>query len=87
MTKLIRNPDLIAAEMDGDVVMLSIENGQYHGLTGIAPRIWKCLEAPQSVDELLAYLLQYYVVAEDVLRADLDVFLADMRNNGLIRLA
>lgn len=87
MTKLMRNPDLIAAEMDGDVVMLSIENGQYYGLTGIAPRIWECLEAPQSVDELLADLLQYYDVAEDVLRADLDVFLADMRNNGLIRLA
>jgi hypothetical protein len=85
MTKLMRNPDLIAAEMDGDVVMLSIENGQYYGLTGIAPRIWECLEAPQSVDELFADLLQHYDVAEDVLRADLDVFLADMQNNGLIR--
>jgi hypothetical protein len=87
LTKLVRNQDLIAAEMDGDVVMLSIENGQYYGLTGIAPRIWEFLETPHSVDQLLGDLLQHYDVAEDVLRADLDGFLTDMQQNGLLRLA
>lgn len=87
LTKLVRNQDLIAAEMDGDVVMLSIENGQYYGLTGIAPRIWELLETPHSVDQLLVDLLQHYDVAEDVLRADLDGFLTDMQQNGLLRLA
>ena len=87
LTKLVRNQDLIAAEMDGDVVMLSIENGQYYGLTGIAPRIWELLETPHSVYQLLVDLLQHYDVAEDVLRADLDGFLTDMQQNGLLRLA
>ena len=87
LTKLVRNQDLIAAEMDGDVVMLSIENGQYYGLTGIAPRIWELLETPHSVDQLLVDLLQHHSVAEDVLRADLDGFLTDMQQNGLLRLA
>ena len=53
---LVRNYDLIAVEMYGDVVMLIIENGQYHGLTGIAPRIWECLETPHTIDELLVDL-------------------------------
>ena len=52
----MRNYDLIAVEMYGDVVMLIIENGQYHGLTGIAPRIWECLETPHTIDELLVDL-------------------------------
>ncbi len=83
----MRNKDRIAAEMDGDVVMLSIENGQYYGLTGIAPRIWECLETPQTVEQLLGDLLQHYDVAEDVLRADIDGFLTDMQQNGLVRSA
>jgi hypothetical protein len=87
MTKLTRNQDLIAAEMDGDVVMLSIEDGQYYGPTGIAPRIWECLETLQTVEQLLGDLLQHYDVAEDVLRADLDGFLTEMQKNGLLRLA
>ena len=36
----MRNYDLIAVEMYGDVVMLIIENGQYHGLTQ-GYRVWK----------------------------------------------
>jgi hypothetical protein len=51
MTKLMWNKDLNAAEMDGDVVMLSIENGQCYRLTSIAPRMWECLETPYSVNK------------------------------------
>ena len=35
--RFARNPNLVAAEMDGDMVMMSIEHGTYFGLTGIGP--------------------------------------------------
>lgn len=83
--KLARNAELVAADMDGDLVMLSIETGAYYGLTGIAPQIWRTLESPHTVDELITNLLQQYEVSEDVLRADVKVFLSEMKENGLIR--
>jgi len=33
-TVFVRNPDLIAADMDGDTVMMSIECGEYYGIGG-----------------------------------------------------
>lgn len=82
--KLKRNPDLVAAEMDGDIVMMSVETGSYFGLTGIAPQIWEALEAPQTFDDLLSKMLSLYEVEEEVLRADLTTFVADMQKNGLV---
>ena len=83
--KLVRNPSFVATEMDGDLVMMSIENGEYYGLTGIAPRIWDVLGSPHTVKELLDELLQQYDVAEMVLAADVDLFLSDMKQNGLVQ--
>lgn len=85
--KFVRNVDLVAAEMDGDIVMMSVEHGSYFGLTGIAPDIWNLLENAKSADELIDLLQPIYDVSEDVLRADVDVFLDDMLKNGLVLVA
>lgn len=82
--KLKRNPDLVAAEMDGDIVMMSVETGTYFGLTGIAPQIWDALENPQTAEEIFNQLMSLYEVEESVLLADLNAFLADMQQNGLV---
>lgn len=82
--KLKRNLDLVAAEMDGDIVMMSVETGTYYGLTGIAPGIWEALETPKTSEELFNQMLSLYDVEVDALRADLTSFLADMQKNGLV---
>ena len=82
--KLKRNPDLVAAEMDGDVVMMSVETGTYFGLTGIAPQIWETLETPRTEDEIFQTMLSLFEVEPEILLSDLEIFLADMQKNGLI---
>ena len=82
--KLKRNPDLVAAEMDGDIVMMSVETGSYFGLTGIAPQIWEALDTPQTFEDLLGKMFSLYEVEDEVLRADLTTFVADMQKNGLV---
>ena len=82
--RLKRNPDLVAAEMDGDIVMMSVETGSYFGLTGIAPQIWEALETPLTFEDLLGKMFSLYEVEDEVLRADLTTFVADMQKNGLI---
>lgn len=82
--RFARNSNLVAADMDGDMVMMSIEHGTYFGLTGIAPQIWAALEQPKTASELVQELLPQFDVAADVLRGDIDAFLNDMRQNGLL---
>lgn len=85
--KYIRDTGLISAEMDGDIVMMSIENGCYYGLTGTARAIWDHLETDKSVDELMTLLQPIYEVSEEVLRADVGVFLTDLLQKGLVQVA
>ena len=48
-----RNPDLLAVDMDGDLVMMSIEHGNYYGVGGIGPHVWQLLETPRTTAELI----------------------------------
>jgi len=83
--RFARNPDLISADMDGDLVMMSVEQGTYYGLTGIAPQIWIALEEPKTANELFDALFPQYDVKSETLRRDIDSFLEEMLKNKLLR--
>lgn len=80
-----RNPDLIATEMDGELVMMSVERGEYFGLKGIGSRIWTLLEQPQTLDQLVNQVCQEFKVEADVCRQDLTRFTQQMLDKGLLR--
>jgi hypothetical protein len=86
-TPIIRHPDLIAAEMDGDLVMMSIEQGQYYGVSGVGPRIWELLERPTTVEELAATICDEFAVDEPTCRRDLLNFSQELLGMGLVQLA
>lgn len=50
----------IAAEVDGDIVLMSIESGKYYGLDSIGSDIWRRVEAPIEIATLCAALEQTY---------------------------
>ena len=86
-TVVVRDPDMIAAEMDGDLVMMSIERGEYFGVGGVGPRVWELLEAPHSVDDLCAVILREYEVDESTCRRDVLAFVEQLLDRGLLKTA
>ena len=80
-----RNPDLLAVEMDGDLVMMSIERGEYFGVGGIGTRIWELLEQPRTFDGLVEAICAEYDVAETTCRADAAGFLDQLAANAMIQ--
>jgi len=76
---------MIAADMDGDLVMLSIERGAYYGIAGVGTRAWELLERPQTVDELCTAICAEYEVDEATCRADLVGFVDDLLEKGLVK--
>ncbi len=52
-TILQRKSDLLFNEIDGEVVMLSIENSEYYGMDKVGSRIWELLEQPLSFKVLV----------------------------------
>lgn len=83
--RFVRNPDLIAADMDGELVMMSLERGTYFGLGGVGSRVWNLLETPQTQDVLIATICAEFDTDAPTCAADLQPFLDDLLRNDLIR--
>lgn len=79
-----RNPDLIGATIDDELVMMSVEHGQYYGLGGVGPRVWELLAVPRPLSALVDQILDEYEVQRDVCERDLRGFLEQMEKLGLI---
>ncbi len=86
-TLVIRNPDLIATEMDGDTVMMSIERGEYFGLGGVGSRAWELLAQPTCVDAIAQTICNEFEVDLPTATADMQKFVQDLLDHGLVALA
>ena len=71
-TVLIRNPDMVCGEVDGELIALSLDTGSYLHMNAPASRILALFEEqarPLSPQDLCALLLSEYDVSEsDCLR-------------------
>ncbi len=56
---------LVTSNLDGEVIMMSIDKGKYYGLDAIASQIWELLETPCSIRALCDQLLPQYDVERE----------------------
>lgn len=79
-----RDPDMVAVPMDGELVMLSLEQGSYYGLDGIGPRIWELIGTPINLEDLTATLYLEYDIDPATCRQDVSALLDDMIRAGIV---
>ena len=83
-TIIQRDSKLITSRMDGETVMMSINNGEYYGLDPIGSRIWELIENPISVESLIAKLRCEYDIEIAQCEHDTTIFLQQMANKNLL---
>ena len=83
-TRLERHPDLVSTQVEGEEIILSIENGQYYGLNDVATRIWELLKSPLAFEELLTQLQSEYDVTPDQCQSDTLTLLNKLQDESLI---
>lgn len=59
-TLVCRKSDILAADVGGEVVLMSVSQWHYFGLNAIGSEIWRRLETHQSVADLCAGLIADY---------------------------
>ncbi len=65
-TVIVRNDKQFMISPIGDeLVMMSMENGNYIGINNVGTAIWAKLENPNSVKELISYLLETYDISKE----------------------
>ena len=72
--------------VDGQVVMLELDSENYFRLDDVGTRMWEVLCECGEVEAAFARLRSEYEVDPDVLRADLDEFIARLQAKGLLAL-
>jgi hypothetical protein len=85
-TMLQRKPGMLFNEIDGEVVMLSIENSEYYGMDKVGSRIWQLLENPMQFKELVNRLMDEYDVAEETCRQETMDFVKKMTEKKLLNM-
>jgi hypothetical protein len=86
-TAYIRRPDLRAVEMDGELVMMGQEQGEYYSLRDVAASLWEHLAEARTLDELAVLVAAEYSITADECRDDIAVFLEELRSKDLVRTA
>ena len=81
--KYTRKPDIIAANMDGEVVMMDIMSGKYYNLGTTGGAIWNLLESPKTLDELVNALTSKYDVDRATCKAQTEEFMKTGLEHGL----
>jgi hypothetical protein len=86
-TMISRSPSVVTAEVDGEIVMMSIEQGRYFGLDDIGSDIWKRIEPPCSFATLVDGLAADYEADRATIAADVQSLLGRMMEQDVVRLA
>src|SRR6056297_2662033 len=84
-TILQRDPEQEFTYIDGEVVMLSLKNGEYYGLDEVATRIWELLEEPLSFSDLINKLTEEYEVSREECEKDTREYLETLRKKKLLK--
>ena len=85
-TIISRRREVVSSDIDGEVVMMSIEKGNYYGLDLIASRIWELMEKRIKVADLIGALTEEYEVTREDCEKDLMPFLNDLLAQKLIEI-
>ena len=76
--------DLVSSDMDGEIVMMSVDKGEYYGLDETGSRVWTLLETPRQVSELCEILAGEFDVEQEQCERDVLAFLNELAEEELV---
>ncbi len=82
---IVRADGVVAAHIEGQLVALS-PSLQYVALDSMGEVIWNALDDVNTVEEIVTAVTARFDVDDDTCRADVEVFLAQLADQGLVRL-
>ena len=63
---VVQSEGFLVSDMDGEKVMLSIENGKYYNLGRIGGRIWELISSPVTISNMVDQLVMEYEIEPEL---------------------
>ena len=83
-TILQRNPQAVSAEVGEEIIFLHEGDGVYYSLDGVGAFVWKALENPRTLAELVQAVGDAYDVGAAEAREDLAALATELAARGLL---
>ena len=83
-TLIKRNDNILASDLDGEKVMMSIQKGEYYGLGKTGTFIWDHIENFISINDLITLITDKYNVTRRHCFIDIIPFITDLIEKELI---
>jgi len=84
-TTVVANDDCLSTEIDGESVILHMEQGKYYGFNEVGTRVWELTQESHSLEEICRTILETYDVDEERCRADIRELIAELIELDLVR--
>ena len=81
---IVRNPEVCAAELDGEICLFEPTKAEYLNLNSTGSAIWNLLEKPMELDYLLEELQNRYDVDLETCRQQTEAFLGEAFKRGML---
>ena len=81
---IVASKEVLSREIRGETVLLDLKTEHYFGLAGIGSRIWQLLASGTSLPDMRVILAAEYDVSEETLAEDLERFVGDLVEAGLV---
>ena len=78
--------DLVYQELDGEMVLLNMQSGQYFGIDEIGSKIWALLEEKVMPVDIVKRLITEYEVTEEDCQQQVAEFLDELAQEGLVKM-
>ena len=76
--------NVIWREIEGEAVLLDLDNGLYYGLDEMGLQMWSLLEEHGDRRAVVSRLVEDYEVSADRCEGDLNQFLETLAKHGLV---
>ena len=74
-TLKINSPDIVSETIDGEVVIVNLQQGHYYSLLNTATEMWNKIEQGTNRESLIQELLQRYETSEEEVSKDVNKFI------------
>lgn len=85
MTVLTKLADRFTeADIDHEIVIMRLDNGEFYSLSGTAAAIWRLVDGTRDRDSVIAAAASQFDAGDEEIASDVDAFLANLREAGLL---
>jgi hypothetical protein len=84
-TTVVANDDCLSTEIDGESVILHMEQGKYYGFNEVGTRVWDLTQEPHRLEEIYRAILESYDVDEERCRSDVRELIAELIEMDLVQ--